>query len=258
MSEIYKKFITQKVVRRAQVLDYLAGDVEKTNTALRWLIKSGKAKRIKSGLFYFKQPEEWYQNNITVLPWLIASNAVKGSVIGYHSALKLLSYAYSEVNEIQIVVGLEYKRVPKSFSYQNIQYKYFRSDLSFGIIEKVVSDRKIKVFDKERLVLEGLMKPDNFYGMSEFLNSTENIKWLDIDHLFEMKRNFPITTVSMRLGWLLEKNRDKWYVKNTDLNQLRANRPEDRVFLINSVRNGNILDKPWNLLVPKKILSMDE
>ena len=52
-------------------------------------------------------------------PWLIAGNASEGSVISYHSSLKLLGHANSEINEMQIVVGLEYNRVPHSFSYQN-------------------------------------------------------------------------------------------------------------------------------------------
>jgi predicted transcriptional regulator of viral defense system len=258
MSEVYKKFLPQKVVRRTQVLDYLGGDVEKTNSALRWLVKSGKAQRIKTGLFYLKQPHEWYQDNINVSPWLIAGNASEGGVIGYHSSLKLLGNTYSEANEMQIVVGLEYDRRPNSFSYQNIRYKYFRSDLSFGITDHIVLDTKAKIQDKERLVLEGLMKPDKFYGMAEFLKSIENIKWLDLSHLLKMTTNFPLSTVSMRLGWLLERNQKTWYVEDSHLNQLQANRPEDRVFLISSKRNGNILDKTWNLMVPKSILYLDE
>jgi predicted transcriptional regulator of viral defense system len=258
MAEVYHKFVAQRIVRRKQVLDYLAGDVEKTNAALRWLIKSGKAQRIKTGLFYFKQPNEWYENEITVSPWLIASNAKKGSVIGYHSALKLLGYAYSEVNELQIVVGLYYNRAPNSFSYHKIKYKYFRSDLSFGITEHITSDRKIKILDKERLVLEGLIQPDKFYGISEFLKSIENIKWLDLDHLLEMKAKYPLPTVSMRLGWLLQKYREEWYVEDSHLNQLKANRPEDRVFLVNRIRKGNVLDKMWNLMVPNNLLHLDE
>lgn len=258
MSEIYQKFITQRVVRRTQVLDYMAGDVEKTNAALRWLVKSGKAQRIKTGLFYLKQPMEWHENELTVSPWLIASKAEKGSVIAYHSALKLLGYAYSEVNELQMVVGLDYNRVPNSFSYQSILYKYFRSDLSFGLTEHVTSDTKIKILDKERLVLEGLMQPDKFYGLAEFLRSIENIKWLDLDHLLEMKAKYPLPTVSMRLGWLLQKYLKEWYVEDFHLNQLIANRPEDRVFLVNRIRKGNVLDKTWNLMVPNNILHLDE
>jgi predicted transcriptional regulator of viral defense system len=258
MSKVYQKFLPQKVVRRNQVLEYLAGNVEKTNSNLRWLVKSGKAQRIKTGLFYFKQPDEWYQENVTVSPWIIAGKASEGSVIGYHSVLKILGHAYSEVNELQIAVGLESKRVPKSFTYQNIHYKFFRSDLSFGITDHKISDTKIKIHDKERLVLEGLMRPDKFYGLPEFLKSVEGIMWLDLDHLLSMISNFPLPTVSMRLGWLLQKKQKDWYVEESHLDRLKSYRPEDRVFLISSVRNGNILDKTWNLMVPKEILNMDE
>jgi hypothetical protein len=62
----------------------------------------------------------------------------------------------------------------------------------------------------------------------------------------------------MRLGWLLERNKKSWSVDDSHINQLKANRPEARVFLISSQRNGNILDKTWNLMVPKSIINLDE
>ena len=256
MSEVYQKFISQKIVRRKKVLDYFSGDVDKTNAALRWLIESAKALRIKNGLYYFKQPDEWFKEQVSISPWLIAANAVEGSVIAYHSALRLLGTAYSETKEIQIAVGLERSRVPKGFEYQKVNYKYFRSDLSFGITEHIIAEKKIKAFDKERLILEGLMHPDKFYGMAEFLASIEEVKWLDLDHLMDMINKYPLPTVSMRLGWLLHKYRQKWYVDDAYLHRLKTNRPEDRVFLVNRQRKGNVLEKAWNLMVPKTLLSL--
>lgn len=258
MSEVYQKFVSHKIVRRKQVLDYFSGDVDKTNAALRWLIKSAKAQRIKSGLFYFKQPDEWFKEQVSVSPWFIAANAVEGSVVAYHSALSLLGTAYSETKEIQVAVGREHSRVPKGFLYQKVNYKYFRSDLSFGITEHVVAGGKIKVFDKERLILEGLMHPDKFYGMAEFLTSIEEVKWLDLDHLMDMIKMYPLPTVSMRLGWLLHKYRQKWYVDDSYLSRLKTNRPEDRVFLVNRQRKGNVLEKVWNLMVPKTLLNLEK
>ena len=102
------------------------------------------------------------------------------------------------------------------------------------------------------------MRPDKFYGFSEFLKSVEGIMWLDLDHLLSMISKFPLPTISMRLGWLLQKKHKDWYVEESHLDRLKAYRPEDKVFLISSVRNGNILDKTWNLMVPKEILNLDE
>jgi predicted transcriptional regulator of viral defense system len=258
MSKVYKKFAPQKVVRRKQVLDYFSGNTERTNAALRWLTGSGKAQRIKTGLYYFKQPDEWYKDEVFISQWIVASNAVQNGVIGYHSALHLLGYAYSEVKDVQTVIGRDYSRVPRAFTYQGVNYKYFRDDLSYGITLNVLADTKVKIFDIERVVLEGLMQPNKFYGMAEFLNSVNDIKWLDLDHLFEMVDNYPLPSVSMRLGWLLEKYKRKWYVEDSYLKKLRVNRPEDRVFLVNRQRNGNVLHKTWNLMVSKNLLTLEE
>lgn len=258
MSEIYQKFKYRRVVRRKEVLEYFSGNAEKTNAALRWLTKSGKAQRIKVGLYYLKNPDEWFTDEVLLSPWLIASQAWQPGVIGYHSALRLLCGVHSETKNFQIVVSKNETRAPKSFNYQGVHYQFYRDDLSFGINYGVADNIKIKAFDKERLVLEGLMQPDKFYGMAEFLQSVEDIKWLDLDHLLEMLTKYPLPTVSMRLGWLLEKFKDKWYVENTLLKKLKQNRPQDRVFLINKNRIGNLLAAEWNLMAPKTILALEE
>lgn len=257
MSDVYNEFLSQKVIRRSQVIEFFSGNTEKSNAALKWLLKSGKAQRIKTGLFYFKPVNEWQTAEVIVVPWHIAANAVQGSVIGFHSALNLLGYAYSEIKDIQVVVSNELARVPKSFEYQKVRYQYTRSDVSFGVTQQVVDDVKIKTFDKERVVLEGLMDPDKFYGIAEYLQSIDDVTWLDLDHLFSLKEKYPTTSVNMRLGWLLEKYQQKWHVDDLYLKKLRKQRPEDRVFLVNKHRKGNVLDKTWNLMVPRKLMAME-
>jgi len=256
MSDIYKKFVANRIVRRKQVLEHFSGDTEKANAALRWLVSNGKAQRIITGLFYFKQPDEWYVKDVVVSPWLIAANSIEGSVIGYHSALRLFGYAYSEVKDIQIVISADHSRAPKGFTYQNINYTYSRNDLSYGVTEQIVSGQKVRSFDKERLILEGLMSPDKFYGMSEFLQSITDVVWLDLDHLFDMLERYTIVSLSMRLGWLLEKYKQKWHVSDDYLNQLKIYRPEDRVFFVSRRRKGNVLNKKWNIMVPKDLLNL--
>jgi hypothetical protein len=102
------------------------------------------------------------------------------------------------------------------------------------------------------------MHPDKFYGMPEYLKSVDNIKWLDLDALLNMMYKYPVPTLCMRLGWLLQKYRKKWYVDESHLNQLKAHRPEDRVFMVSRLRKSNILDKTWNLMIPKTLLNLDE
>ncbi len=258
MSTIYEKFQPQRIVCRAEILNHFAGDVEKTNNAIRWLITSGKAQPIKAGLYYLKRPNEWFEKEATVSPWLVASKAVPNGVIAYHSALRLRGEAYSETSQFQVAVGLEFPRAPKSFAYQGARYHFFRADLSFGIEEIPVLDFIVRAFSKERLLLEGLMVPDRFFGIAEFLKSIEDFKWVDLEGLLSMLPHYPLATASMRLGWLLEKFRDKWYVGDEILEKLRQNKPQDLAFLEARKRKGNVLERKWNLMVPAALAFLDE
>jgi len=200
MSEIYKRFQHLHVVHRAEILRYFSGDVEKTNNAIRWLVKSGKAQAIKTGVYYFKRPQEWFENEVTVSPWLIAGRAIPEGVVVYHSALRLRGDAYSETSQFQVAGGLEFPRAPKSFAYQGANYRFYRADLSFGVEEVAVLDVTVRAFSKERILLEGLMAPDKFLGISEFLKSIEGFKGIDLDGLLAMLLHYPLPTLSTIYG----------------------------------------------------------
>lgn len=258
MSTTYEKFQHLRIVSRAEIMNHFSGDVEKANNAIRWLIKSGKAQPIKTGLYYLKRPDEWFEKEVTVSPWLVASKAMPNGVVAYHSALRLRGEAYSETSQFQVAVGLEFPRAPKSFAYQGASYHFSRADISFGIEEVPVLDFIVRAFSKERLLLEGLMAPDKFFGMAEFLKSIEGFKWIDLDSLLAMLPHYPLATISMRLGWLLEKFRDKWYVGDVILEKLRQNKPQDLAFLEARKRKGNVLERKWNLMVPATLAFLDE
>ena len=120
--------------------------------------------------------------------------------------LKCFGVAHSESNQFQVVLPKSVPRAMKPFKFQNAQYKFYRADLSFGLESSVIDDVRVKHFSKERILLEGLMFPDRFLGINEFLNSIGGFSWIDLDKLMGSIGHYPLTTISMRLGWLLENN----------------------------------------------------
>ena len=255
MSKVYKHFHNLWVVRRSEILAYYNGDIEHANNSIRWMVKSGKAQTIKRGLYYLKQPNDWYKKEVLVSPWLIASRTYENSVIAYHSALRLYGDAYSETSQIQVAVNL--KKVPASFKYQDATYLFYRDDISFGLDELSVKEVPVKTFTKERILLEGLKKVERFFGIEEFLKSIEGFKWIDLDRIDEMLPHYS-SSINMRLGWLLEKFKEKWFIDDRFLNKLNKKRPEHLVFLVPNIRRGNILNRKWNLLIPKTLAYLDE
>ena len=254
MREVYEEFKQHRVVRRKEIVYFFEGNGETTNSSIRWLMASGKAQRIKPGLLYLRQPNEWGNTEVSISPWLIAAQSVKGAVIAFHSAMAIRGEAYSESSQIQIAVSIENKRIPKSFTYQGMTYKYFRENLDFGVAKKVVANVKVEVLDSERTVLEGLKHSDRYMGMDELLKSLEGVKWLDLSRIMlYLDSYYASNSMEMRLGWLLEQKQDEWYVKPERLKQMQKNRPLDPVYLISSKRSGNYRDSKWNLMIPKKL-----
>ncbi|NQT64532.1 MAG: hypothetical protein HQ556_16340 [Candidatus Marinimicrobia bacterium] len=254
MIEVYEEFKRYKVVRRKEIIRFFSGNVEKTNGSIKWLVASGKAQRIKPGLLYLRQPNEWGKREISISPWLVASRSENDAVIAFHSAMAIRGEAYSESSQIQIAVSLKNKKVPRSFNYQGKTYKYFRENLDFGVTKKVVDDVKVQVLDSERTVLEGLKHSDRYMGIDEFLRSLEGVSWLDLSKLMQYVDSY-YTSISMemRLGWLLEQKQDQWFVRPEKLNRMQKKRPLDPVYLISSKRSGNYRDSRWNLMIPKTL-----
>jgi predicted transcriptional regulator of viral defense system len=255
---IYKEFHNRRVVHRREIVAFLNGEVTRANTAIQWLIKSGKALSIKTGLYYLKPPQEWYTDEIEVNPLILASRLHPNGMVGYHSALKCYGAAYSESRVFQVALDKSLARVLKPFEFQNARYEFYRTDISFGMASSVIDDVRVRHFSRERLLLEGLMYPDRFLGMPEFLQSIENFSWVDWEALMSMRAHYPLTTISMRLGWLLEKNQQRWHVSDAILRKLGRRRPKSKIHLIKRKTRDNFLHPRWNLMVPRTIENLSE
>jgi len=255
--KILKKFKHKQVVSWKEIASFL-GDEVKATTAIQWLLKSGKAMVIKKGFYYLKRPDEWLRENLEVNPLIIAGHIHPDGVIGYHAALKCYGIAYSESNLFQVTLPKSVPRVLKSFKYQNAQYKFYRGNITFGITSSVIDDVRVKHFSRERILLEGLMFPDRFLGISEFLKSIDEFSWIDLDTLMNILNYYPLTSISMRLGWLLENYQQRWNVNESILKKLEKRRPESRILLIKKRPRGNYLVKRWSLMVPKTVNELSE
>jgi hypothetical protein len=86
----------------------------------------------------------------------------------------------------------------------------------------------------------------------------EGFSWIDFDELMKIIQYYPPTSISMRLGWLLENFKKRWKVTESIFKELEKNRTESRIYLLKSPTRGNFLVKRWNLMVPKTVSNMRE
>lgn len=70
---IYKRFRPVLFVRRRDISAMLK-DLRKTETAVQWLLESGKGPAVDRGLHYLKSRDEWYADSVEVNPLLVAAN----------------------------------------------------------------------------------------------------------------------------------------------------------------------------------------
>ncbi|MBC8553752.1 MAG: hypothetical protein H8D23_29415 [Candidatus Brocadiales bacterium] len=256
--KLYSVFQKKRVVYREEIINYYKGNRQLADLNIHRLLKSGNALRIKSGVYYFKEPNELYNEHLTIDPLLIAGKVHPKGVLAFNTALRVTGDAYSSSHEYQIGLPDSEITIPKKFKLLNVTYLFTKMDLSFGLDGCIYKEVNIRYFSKERILLEGLMRQEKFFGITEFLNSVDGFSHINPENLLIMLLKYPVKTASMRLGWLLERNQNKWYVPEVILQKLERYRGISRLFLVPGQRNGNILVSRWNLMVPRALLHLEE
>lgn len=255
---LYRAFQSNRVVHRKDILSFYDGKVPLANINIQRLLKSKRAVRIKTGVYYFKKPDEFYDDLTLINPLLVAGKVHPEGLVVYHTALRITGNAYSESRVFQVGVPKFGKPLPKAFLFQNAEFRFFHVDTTFGLAQSLVEEVKVQCFSKERILLEGLLHPDRFFGLTEFLQSVDSYPYVNPDTLFEILPNYPMKTAAMRLGWLLERFQKRWYIQKDVLKQLEDYRTVTRLFLVSNQRKGNKLVRRWNLMVPSTLDSLEE
>lgn len=256
--KLYRAFQHRRIVHRYDVIKFYGGDVKKSDLNIHRMLKSGRAIRIKANVYYFKTPQEFYDENVLVDPLLITGRVHPQGAIVYHTALRVTGNAYSVSLHYQAGIPKEEKRTPRPFEFQNAFYRFHQIDLSFGLEKAVIQGVTVRYFSNERILLEGLMNQDKFFGIVELLQSVEGFHYVNPDELLAMLPNYPVKTAAMRLGWFFERFQKKWYIPEEVLNKLEQYRSVTRLFLVPNKRKYNKLVQRWNLMVPKTLDYLDE
>ncbi len=135
-------------------------------------LKAGNIRRIARGVFAsvpkHADPATW-----SVDRFLAASKLRRGGVIGYHSALELHGYAYTEGPDVQVIAAGQ----PLTLAADGLTCRFVRPPKGFstpGAIEAV--DRQgvlVPVTTLERTVADLFDRPDLAGGGEELLNSLD-------------------------------------------------------------------------------------
>ena len=71
-NRLYNKFISERIVHRADILKFYQGNTAQANLNIQRLLKSRKAIWIKTGVYYLKKADEFHIEAPSVNPWIVA------------------------------------------------------------------------------------------------------------------------------------------------------------------------------------------
>jgi predicted transcriptional regulator of viral defense system len=224
---------------------------------LKYHTKQGHIGRIKRGL-YFVVPPGRDAESYPVDAFLVAGKAADDAVLAYHTALSFHGVAYSVRYEFTYLTEHPGSR---SFEFRGTTYKpvdYPKALIKSGHMSLLVNEAdrrgvKIRVTALERALVDALDRVDLGGGIEEVWRSLESIGYLKINQVAEYALLLNNATSIAKVGWFLDRYRDKLHVTDDHLAGLRKARPAQLHYMFRQDRRGVVVPE-WNLVVPAAVL----
>ena len=197
----------------------------------------------------------------TVDRFRVAAKLAPDSVIAYHSALELWGLAPTVAATVYYLTAVRSRRVQ---AYQGVTYQpvaHPRALLApgaapFGVVELERDGTWVRVTSRERTVVDGLDRLKYAGGWEEFCGSVENLASLDFAALEEYLERRGRKALYARVGFLLERYQERFFVPEEFLERLAAQGPQSPTYFAGRKAGGRFLSR-WNLIVPEALLNFN-
>lgn len=219
------------------------------NKYLRRLVKEGRLKRIRRGLYVAMSPleEEPSIDNL-----LVASKIRPEYFLGFHTALEFYGCAYSAHNETYICVRPESRFNP--FEFGRLSFRpVFVDDVDLEVEEKNYRGHELRVSGKERTFVDCLERVEYAGGWEEALKSFQNLSGLDFEKIQSLTVKAENDMLLRRAGYVLEllKERSMFYehLPEEVLERLAEKISEQTRYLVQGIPGS--LNPKWRLYIPE-------
>lgn len=224
-----------------------AQDGRAVKKSLDYYASTGRIAPIRRGLYASAMP------GIAVGHFEVAGKAAADAVIAYHSALELLGHAYTLTSEVHFVTAQR----SRPFEFRGTRFHAHRPPASlvaagqadFGV-EEVGG---VRTTGFERTFVDVLDRPDLGGGWEEICRAADSIPFVDPDRVIDYCGLLGNATVAAKAGWFLEKHRERWAVREAQLEALERLRPVGAHYFDRSKDHHGRLATRWNLIVPEWI-----
>jgi len=239
----------------AEMLKYFVFTIEDVNryynnmnsafTALRRLIKSGKAKKIRANLYTCISLET---GSPVANRFQIASFINETSYISHHTAMEY----YGISDQVYYDVYVSSNQRFSDFEFDGYYYHFIRSRINEGIITPEFSGG-IKISDKERTLLDCIKDMDKYSGIEETVENIREMKSLNEDKLLQYLEQYNNQFLYQKTGCLLSYLKETNEISKDFIESCHARIGKSIRYLTNSQRKG-VFNAYWKLIVPENFM----
>lgn len=215
-------------------------------------LRAGNIVRIARGVFAavpkHADPKTW-----SVDRFLAASKLRRGGVIGYHSALELHGYAYSEGYEVQVIAAGQ----PLRLEAAGVTCRFVRPPRGLMSPDAIAAvDRLgvlVPVTTLERTLADLFDRPDLAGGGEELLNSLDLVPRVDAAKLRAHVVAIGNATAAGICGWWLETAAERLRLQPSAIDAVRPLAPRQPRYALGAKPGDARLISGWDILVPAEL-----
>jgi predicted transcriptional regulator of viral defense system len=170
----------------------------------------------------------------TVDRFLVAAKLAPDSVIGYHSALELWGAAPTVAATVYYLTATS----ARPWAHQGVTYQpvappqalVAQGEAHWGVVELERAGTWVRVTSRERTFVDCLDRLAYAGGWEELCRSVENLPSLDFAALWQYLERRKKRTLCARVGFLLERYQEHFFVPEEFLERLSAGRPQSPTY----------------------------
>ncbi len=221
--------------------------------SIRYLRERGYIVTVRRGLYAFVAKREGDGPDRFVL----ASKVAAPYALSFHSALELHGVTQA-ASFSTVFIGTP--RRPAHFSFEGAAFRSVLLSsllLRRGSVTLRRSGQKISVASRELTLLQAADRPDYCGGLDEVMQAIRGFPSIDWPALEEMLRLFGKAALNRKVGFLVERNADRWNPPAPIMAFLDARVGRGATYFGTKARAGGRLVRRWRVIVPARFLEAE-
>jgi predicted transcriptional regulator of viral defense system len=217
----------------------------------------GNVIRIRRGL-YATVPTGAAPDTFEPDPFLVATKLAPDAAIAYHAALQFRGKTYSVWHRFAVLTRTHLRPLRyRGNDFVSVHPPHVfdgQPDLGGGIVAEAHAGGTVRATSLERTLVDVLDAPDLAGGWEEVWRSLEMVDYFDLAAVADYALKLRSALTIARVGFFLDQHREALFVEEKHLAGLREKAPRQPRYM-DAKRDAGRLVKPWNLVVPERILN---